>query len=116
MEHKDRLPLVEAFIIKVQRQGNVVPFAFPHAPTEDFNFKGYLFPKGTFMFFALDSVMTDPEIFPEPSKFKPERFLDYSGRCNGEQKDKHSFFTGLNLRYILDSYFLFKNKSILNIF
>lgn len=67
---------VEAFIIKVQRQGNVVPFAFPHAPKEDFNFKGYLFPKGTFMFFALDSVMTDPEIFPEPSKFKPERFLD----------------------------------------
>lgn len=76
MEHKDRLALVEAFIIKVQRQGNVVPFAFPHAPKEDFNFKGYLFPKGTFMFFALDSVMTDPEIFPEPSKFKPERFLD----------------------------------------
>lgn len=116
MEHKDRLPLVEAFIIKVQRQGNIVPFAFPHAPKEDFNFKGYLFPKGTFMFFALDSVMTDPEIFPEPSKFKPERFLDYSGRCNGEQKDKHSFFTGLNLRYTLDSYFLFKNKGILNIF
>lgn len=76
MEHKDRLPLVEAFILKVQRQGNIVPFAFPHAPKEDFNFKGYLFPKGTFMFFALDSVMTDPEIFPEPSKFKPERFLD----------------------------------------
>lgn len=116
MEHKVRLPLVEAFILEVQRQGNIVPFAFPHAPKEDFNFKGYLFPKGTFMFFALDSVMTDPEIFPEPSKFKPERFLDYSGRCNGEQKDKHSFFTGLNLRYILDSYFLFKNKSILNIF
>lgn len=55
MEHKDRLPLVEAFILEVQRQGNIVPFSFPHAPNEDFNFKGYLFPKGTFMFIALDS-------------------------------------------------------------
>lgn len=43
MEHKDRLPLVEAFIIKVQRQGNIVPFAFPHAQRRTLILKGISF-------------------------------------------------------------------------
>uniref|UniRef100_A0A8W8IX58 Uncharacterized protein n=2 Tax=Magallana gigas TaxID=29159 RepID=A0A8W8IX58_MAGGI len=87
MEHKEQLPLVEAFILEVQRHANIFPLT-PHAPKEDFTYKGYYLPKGTFVFFALDSVLTDPDIFPEPSKFKPERFLDDSGKCTGEQKEK----------------------------
>ncbi|XP_052702727.1 cytochrome P450 2C14-like [Crassostrea angulata] len=87
MEHKEQLPLVEAFILEVQRHANIFPLT-PHAPKEDFTYKGYYLPKGTFVFFALDSVLTDPDIFPEPSKFKPERFLDNEGKCNGEQKEK----------------------------
>ncbi|XP_052702725.1 cytochrome P450 2C14-like [Crassostrea angulata] len=98
MEHKEQLPLVEAFILEVQRHANLVPLGLPHAPKEDFHYKGYHLPKGTFMFFALDSVMTDPEIFPEPTKFKPERFLDNDGKCNGEQKERLiPFSTGRRL-------------------
>lgn len=98
MEHKDQLPEVEAFILEVQRHANLFPLGIPHAPKEDFNYKGYNLPKGTFMFFALGSVMTDPQIFPEPTKFKPERFLDNSGKCNGEQKEKLiPFSTGRRL-------------------
>nr|XP_011435294.1 cytochrome P450 2C50 isoform X1 [Crassostrea gigas] len=98
MEHKEQLPLVEAFILEVQRHANLVPLAIPHAPKEDFNYKGYYLPKGTFMFFVLDSVMSDPEIFPEPTKFQPGRFLDNRGKCNGEQKEKLiPFSTGRRL-------------------
>ncbi|XP_065924975.1 cytochrome P450 2C23 isoform X1 [Magallana gigas] len=98
MEHKEQLPLVEAFILEVQRHANLFPLGLPHAPKEDFNYKGYHLPKGSFMFFVLDSVMTDPEIFPEPTKFKPERFLDNGGTCNGEQKEKLiPFSTGRRL-------------------
>lgn len=97
MKHKEQLPLIEAFILEVQRHANLVPLAVPHAPKEDFYYKGYFFPKGTFMFFVLDSVMSDPEIFPEPSKFKPERFLDNGGKCNGEQKEKLIPFSTGNL-------------------
>lgn len=97
MEHKDQLPEVEAFILEVQRHANLFPLGIPHAPKEDFNYKGYNLPKGTFMFFALGSVMTDPQIFPEPTKFKPERFLDNSGKCNGEQKEKLIPFSTGNL-------------------
>lgn len=88
MEDKENLPNVEAFILEVQRYANVAPFGIPHAPKKDFEYNGYLFPKGTCVTFAIDSVMMDPEIFPEPLLFKPERFLDEEGKCNGEQKEK----------------------------
>lgn len=98
IEHKEKLPLVEAFILEVQRHANLVPLAVPHAPKEDFTYKGYYLPKGTFMFFVLDSVMSDPDIFPEPTEFEPERFLDSNGKCNGEQKEKLiPFSTGRRL-------------------
>ncbi|XP_061185633.1 cytochrome P450 2E1-like [Saccostrea echinata] len=88
MEHKEQLPKVEAFILEIQRLANIVPMNVPHASSEDFVYDGHLFPKGVLIFCVLDSVMSDPENFPEPSKFKPERFLDESGRCQGEQKNK----------------------------
>jgi cytochrome P450 family 2 subfamily K len=88
MEHRDKLPRVEAFILEVQRLGNLITLNVPHTSTEDFTYNGYIFPKGAIVFGALDSVMSDPEIFPEPSIFKPERFLDDSGKCSGESKTK----------------------------
>lgn len=88
MEDKANLPNVEAFILEVQRYANVAPFGIPHAPKKDFKYNGHLFPKGTCVTFAIDSVMMDPAIFPEPLLFKPERFLDEVGNCNGEQKEK----------------------------
>ena len=32
------------------------------------------------MFASLHSVHKDPELFPEPEKFSPERFIDENGR------------------------------------
>ncbi|XP_048747497.2 cytochrome P450 2C25-like isoform X2 [Ostrea edulis] len=88
MEHKDKLPRVEAFILEVQRLANLVPLNVPHTSKQDFMYNGYIFPKGAIVFGVLDSVMSDPEIFPEPSNFKPERFLDENGKCCGEPKTK----------------------------
>ncbi|XP_062602734.1 cytochrome P450 2B4-like isoform X1 [Saccostrea cucullata] len=88
MEQKEKLPSVEAFILESVRVGNTSPFSAPHAPKEDFSFKGHLFPKGTTVLCLLDSALMDPETFPEPSKFKPERFLDGNGRCREDLKDK----------------------------
>lgn len=88
MEHKEQLPRVEAFILEVQRHANIAPFAIPRAPKKDFCYNGYNFPKGICVCFALDSVLMDQDIFPEPSKFKPERFLDKDGKCTGEPKEK----------------------------
>lgn len=88
MEIKDRLPMVDAFLLEVQRLGNILPLNLPHTTKEDFWYQGYLFPKNAIMFFMIDSVLSDPAIFPEPLKFNPERFIDADGQFGGEQKDK----------------------------
>lgn len=102
MEHKEQLPRVEAFILEVQRHANIAPFAIPRAPKKDFCYNGYNFPKGICVCFALDSVLMDPDIFPEPSKFKPERFLDKDGKCTGEPKEKLiPFSTGEKYQFFI---------------
>ncbi|XP_062602729.1 cytochrome P450 2B4-like isoform X3 [Saccostrea cucullata] len=88
MEHKEQLPTVEAFMLESIRVGNTSPLTAPRAAKEDFTYKGHLFPKGTTVLFLLESALMDPETFPEPSKFKPERFLDDNGRCREDLKDK----------------------------
>lgn len=88
MEIKDRLPMVDAFLLEVQRLGNILPLNLPHTTKEDFWYQGYLFPKNAIMFFMIDSVLSDPAIFTEPLKFNPERFIDADGQFGGEQKDK----------------------------
>ncbi|XP_061184491.1 cytochrome P450 2B4-like [Saccostrea echinata] len=88
MEHRKQLPMVEAFILETVRVGNTSPLTAPHTGKEDLTYKGYLFPKGTTVLFLLNSALMDSETYPEPSKFKPERFLDVSGRCREDLKDK----------------------------
>ncbi|KAF8022910.1 hypothetical protein BT93_F0427 [Corymbia citriodora subsp. variegata] len=52
-----------------------VPLAVPHASTDDCIIDGYHVPKGTRLIFNLWKIQTDPRAWPEPMKFRPERFL-----------------------------------------
>ena len=47
---------------------------------------GTVMPKGITFGIDLASLMTDPDVFPEPQKFKPQRFLDDSLKGNLAQK------------------------------
>ena len=81
LEDKAKLPYVEAFIMEVLRCANIAPLAVPHAVTnEDVVFHGYRIPKDTPILLNLDSVLTDADIFENPSQFNPERFLDSDGK------------------------------------
>jgi hypothetical protein len=58
------------------------PTGTPHASTEDdvYEYEGvaYSIPKGSTMLVNLWSVNRDPEYYPEPDTFRPERFLEGS--------------------------------------
>ena len=44
-----------------------------------FVLSGYTIPKGTTIFGSLYLVLMDPQNFPDPRTFKPERFLNEDG-------------------------------------
>ena len=69
-----------AFMLESLRIVSFAFFSVPHSATSDITVGDYVIPKGTGIFPSLISVMYDPEHFPNPHSFKPERFLDENGR------------------------------------
>ena len=51
----------------------------PHATTREVTLAGCTIPKGMTVIHQISSILSDPEIFLEPEKFLPERFIDESG-------------------------------------
>ncbi|KAF5923569.1 hypothetical protein HPG69_010788 [Diceros bicornis minor] len=79
---KDRLemPYMDAVVHEIQRFINLVPSNLPHEATRDTEFRGYVIPKGTVLIPTLDSLLYDDQEFPDPEEFKPEHFLNESGK------------------------------------
>ncbi|XP_069130188.1 cytochrome P450 2B11-like [Argopecten irradians] len=91
---KPALPYYEAFITEVLRMGNIAPLAVPHGAKKDIHFRGMVIPNGSMIIPLLDSVMTDSEMFENPYKFEPERFLGKDGQLNGKEKNVIAFSLG----------------------
>ena len=48
----------------------------PHSSSEDLIISGHVIPKDTMISPFVSSVHMDPELFPNPDEFRPERFYD----------------------------------------
>ena len=80
IEDMSRLPYVMATLLELQRISEVAMGSLPHVLLKDVEVKGYKFKKGTIFASNLHKLLMDPVEFPEPQKFKPERFLSPDGQ------------------------------------
>ncbi|KAF9474070.1 cytochrome P450 [Pholiota conissans] len=70
-----QLPYVHAVVLEVLRWNCVAPTGVPHRPIEDGYIGGYFIPKGALIIANLWNMLHDPETYPEPFEFRPERHI-----------------------------------------
>ncbi|RDB29742.1 hypothetical protein Hypma_013817 [Hypsizygus marmoreus] len=72
---RSQLPYIDALVTEVLRWNNVAPLGVPHTSMEDGIISGYLIPKGSIIIVNLWNMLHDPEVYPDPFKFDPERHI-----------------------------------------
>lgn len=70
-----QLPLLAAVVDEAMRLHPVIPFV-PKAAAVPFELGGHTLPVGTGVFVATALAHMNPTVFPEPTQFRPERFLE----------------------------------------
>ncbi|KAI0086645.1 cytochrome P450 [Irpex rosettiformis] len=74
------LPRVTAFALECFRWRPTSWGSFAHRATKDIFWNNYLIPAGATVIGNHWSIGLDPEVYPDPTAFKPDRWLDANGR------------------------------------
>ncbi|KAG0696986.1 cytochrome P450 [Suillus ampliporus] len=75
---------LHAFISEALRWRPTVPNGLAHRTTEDVIWGNYCIPAGTTVYGNHWSICRDPEVYPEPEAFKPQRWIDDQGRLRND--------------------------------
>ncbi|KAG2133376.1 cytochrome P450 [Suillus cothurnatus] len=78
------LPQLHAFISEALRWRPLVPSGLAHRTTKEV--RNYCIPAGTTVIGHHWSISRDPEVFPEPHAFKPQRWINDQGRLGDDLK------------------------------
>ncbi|KAG2033763.1 cytochrome P450 [Suillus americanus] len=73
------LPRLQAFISEALRWRPPVPDGLAHQTIKDVIWENYCIPAGTTVYGNIWSICQDPDVFPEPDMFKPQRWIDDQG-------------------------------------
>lgn len=74
-----RMPFTEAILTECQRMWVVTPIIGPRRVLSDTTLDGYKILKNTTVLINIYSNNMDPENFPDPTSFKPERYINENG-------------------------------------
>ncbi|KAG2750599.1 cytochrome P450 [Suillus brevipes Sb2] len=81
---KPSLPRLEAFISEALRWRPLAAEGVPHRTTQDVIWENYCIPAGTTVVGNHWAISRDPEVYPEPDAFKPQRWIDDEGRLRND--------------------------------
>lgn len=94
--HIHNLPYLYAVMKETLRLHPALPLLVPHSPSSNSTVSGYTIPKGSRVFINVWAIHRDPDIWENPSEFRPERFLD--GKWDYSGHDFHYFPFGSGRR------------------
>ncbi|KAJ6452419.1 cytochrome P450 [Mycena sanguinolenta] len=75
----ERLLYLSAVLKEVMRYAPVGNLALPHQATQDDSYLDYRIPAGSTVVPNIWAILHDPELYPDPFTFDPERFVRGSG-------------------------------------
>ncbi|KAJ4152122.1 hypothetical protein NW765_017631 [Fusarium oxysporum] len=96
-EDEPNLPYIRAMIKEQHRWRTIAPLSFAHYASEDDVIDNYYIPKGSLVQINTWAIQMDPERYPDPERFEPERFLNYplsaSAYANNPNPDERDHFS-----------------------
>ncbi|KAJ7058080.1 cytochrome P450 [Mycena amicta] len=94
------LPYVSAIVKEVLRWKPVSPLGLPHLIATDDEYRGYHIPAGSLIAGSAWSLLRDPEHYPDPEVFNPDRFM-LNGKLNSAIRDPENIVFGFGRRLVL---------------
>ncbi|KAI0078416.1 cytochrome P450 [Panus rudis PR-1116 ss-1] len=93
----DKLIYIRAVVLESLRWQVVAPFGMPHRSIRDDVYNGYFIPAGTEIIPNAWAMLHDPEEYPDPYEFKPERFIKV-GKLDPNVRDPTTIAFGFGRR------------------
>ncbi|KAG0696657.1 cytochrome P450 [Suillus ampliporus] len=84
---QESLPRLHAFISEALRWRPMASNGMPHRTTKDVIWENYCIPAGTTVFGNHWAISRDPEAYPEPYVFKPQRWINVEGRLRDDLRN-----------------------------
>ena len=75
MSDRDLTPYTEAVIHEISRKGNILPMSVFHKTNTALTIGSFRIPSNASIIPMIGEIMHDPEHFPNPMDFNPERYL-----------------------------------------
>lgn len=121
---RPKLPYIDAVLRESLRWQQVLPLGVAHRLTEDDEYRGYFIPKGTLvtanqwydpfspgpvrifecfaeLLIASRAILHDPDVYPEPHTYMPDRFITKAGKLDPSVLDPRKAAFGFGRRYVL---------------